>query len=163
MKQKEIERKFVTIGMKFSSLFSVILLITISCRRISCQRDTAALIIGGWDENEAQGSRVTNQVELFGCTGADPIAVEVNSFPGLDGITMTGSTYVDEMGGYVLICGGVECIDTNCTARLDCHRYDGGADNYMLDAPLLEERAVFHMAMIENQNLDPPSTRVNIS
>ncbi len=81
------------------------------------REETAALIIGGYVYGP--DADITDAVELFGCDGGSQFLAPLenrNAF--------MGATFVDdEDGGYVLACGGTQCIDNRCAISDLCYEW----------------------------------------
>ncbi len=81
------------------------------------REETAALIIGGYAYEP--DLHITDTVELFGCEGGSQLIAPMenpNSY--------MGATFVDdEDGGYVLACGGSQCIDNRCMLSDLCYEW----------------------------------------
>ena len=117
-------------------------------------RDNAALIIGGYWSVPGAEVPMLDSVEIVGCTGADPSAMELAPFP--RGVYQAGGAFVDDNGGgHVFVCGGLHCEGSTCLDSEICYKWRPLIGIFNPDSTMVEVRVSHIIAQI--QNLDEPA------
>ena len=114
-------------------------------------RDTAALIIGGYSATEID---ITNHVELFGCSGSASLSIEVAPLPDL---TMAPGGIKLANEDRVLVCGGFRVNPNNDTdARTEdvCHTWNPVDNIWTQDSRMLTDKWFIKLINLLDRN-DP--------
>ena len=110
--------------------------------------ETAALIVGGYNYQTSITLERLITAEVVGCDGGSRY---IETYP--NEVLSPAGTYIhDDLGGYVLMCGGVECpVDANCFLSQNCYQWRPDINEWIPDETMGQQRFQSILAQVPDR------------